>query len=112
MVAEIREHGEPGRVKLLGRGGGAAAGHAVRLLHQGDRKAVGLRSCARGLEIRRADAATGAVSEHERAHGLLLGVDLGPRRAMRCLDCPDQAAVSSRSARSQFAVSSDAPSSR
>ena len=76
----------PGCVELSGRRRRASPGDPVRLLDERDRHADRESGLSRSDEIRRADASSCAVSEHERTVWVFAHVQVDARRTMRSVD--------------------------
>jgi hypothetical protein len=111
---QIVNHGSPGGVQLVGRGRRAAAGDAIWLLDQGHAHAELSGGLAGRHQVWGVDTATRPVTQDEARGGGVGASELDTRRAVRSADCSGAGytAVSSHSARSQFASSSEMPSSR
>ena len=85
-AAQMLDDRDPGRVELVRRSGGAAAGHTVGLLDEDDaepRRASGVRGRD---EVGRAHRPAGSVAEYERGHRRIGEVEMGSRRPVRRID--------------------------
>jgi DNA-binding MarR family transcriptional regulator len=85
-LAEVVEHGDPGRVELTRRSRRAPPSDAIGLLDECDRESLRLRDVARRNEVRRRDAAAGSVAEHQSRAGLGDGMQVDLRPTVRRVD--------------------------
>ncbi len=86
LGAELVDDVDPGGVELVRRGWAAPAGDSVGLLDQRDAESFRERRVGGGYEIARGDAATGAVTQDERASWLWRRLQVGVCPAVSRLD--------------------------
>ena len=89
VVAQLRDHGDPGRVELVRRRGAPPPGHAVRLLDERHAHPGRPRGARGPDEVRRLDPAAGPVAEHDPGHGRVDRVQMDPRETVRSVELED-----------------------
>jgi hypothetical protein len=97
VPAKALDDRDPCRVELFCRGGGAAAGDAVRLLDERDADSLRTRGVPRGYEIGCVHPARSPMPEHERSSRPVDRMEMGARGAVRGVDADCHATGSNES---------------
>ena len=74
---QVLEHGDPCRVELPCRSGGASAGYAIRLLDERDAEADGPRGLGGRQQVGSLNASARPVTEDDGRAGLVRGMQMG-----------------------------------